>query len=198
MSDIAANNAIRLIRQEHSTLSTILNAMRYFVKDIGERGKSPDLKVFRAMCFYISEYPERLHHPKEDRYLFSLLRKRTAAVNGPLAELETQHAKGERMAREMEHALTRYELFGAPAFAGFAETVERFATFYFSHMSLEEDAILPIAKKCLLLEDWEVIAAQFAANRDPLDGADGNTDFNKLYTLITTITPAPIGVGPEL
>lgn len=198
MTDTAANTAIRLIRQEHSTLSTILNAMRYFVKDIAEGGKSPDLKVFRAMGFYISEYPEKLHHPKEDRYLFALLRKRTSEVNGPLAELETQHARGERMARELEHALTRYELFGPGAFAGFSDAVERFAAFYFSHMSLEEDVILPAARKSLLPEDWEAIAAQFAANRDPLSGTDSNTDFNKLFTLITTITPAPMGVGPEL
>lgn len=198
MPESAASTAIRLIRQEHSCLATILNAMRYFVREIAERGKSPDLKVFRAMAFYISEFPERLHHPKEDLYLFTLLRKRTSAVDDTLAELEKQHGQGERMARELEHALTRYELFGHEAFPKFAEAVERYATYYFAHMALEEDVILPEAKLSLLPEDWEIIAAEFGANRDPLHQAESESDFNKLYTLITTITPAPIGVGPEL
>jgi hemerythrin-like domain-containing protein len=198
MTDNAANTAIRLIRQEHSYLATILNAMRYFVKQIAEGGKAPDLKVFRAMAFYISEYPERMHHPKEDRYLFALLRKRTTEADNTLATLETQHGQGERMARELEHALTRYELFGQSAFAVFAEKVERYAALYVEHMALEEDIVLPAAKKALLPEDWEVIAVQFASNRDPLSEADSGADFDKLFTLITTITPAPLGVGPAL
>lgn len=198
MTDNFANIAIRQIRQEHSYLSTILNAMRHFVREIAERGKSPDLKMFRAMAFYISEYPEKIHHPKEDRFLFSLLRQRTAEANDTLAALETQHGQGERMARELEHALTRYELFGRSAFGTFAETLERYAAFYVDHMALEEDIVLPAAKKFLLPEDWEVIATQFASNRDPLSDADSGADFDRLFTLIITITPAPLGVGPEL
>jgi hemerythrin-like domain-containing protein len=33
------------------------------------------------MLYYIREYPEQVHHPKEDRYLFARLRDRTGELD---------------------------------------------------------------------------------------------------------------------
>jgi len=40
------------------------------------------------MVHYIDAFPERLHHPKEDRYLFLALRKRTGEANAALDRLK--------------------------------------------------------------------------------------------------------------
>lgn len=194
----AANTAIRIIQSEHSCLSAVIKGMRHFVRNIADGGKSPDLKVFRAMVFYICEYPEQIHHPKEDQHLFARLRRRTAEVDGTLAILESQHAEGERLVRKLEHALMRYELFGTTAFPQFAALVERYADTYFQHMEMEERIVLPAAKEYLAEEDWDAIAEAFSENRDPLASVGSEAEFDKLFTLITAITPAPIGVGPEL
>jgi hypothetical protein len=39
----------------------------------GDATIAPQFKAFRAMVRYIDEYPELLHHPKEDRYPFARL-----------------------------------------------------------------------------------------------------------------------------
>ena len=190
--------AIRVIQDEHDRLSAVIHGMQHFVRAINKGEKAPDPKVFRAMLLYISEYPEQVHHPKEDQYLFARLRERTSEVNQTLDELESQHLQGESQLRALEHALTHYELEGSTAFSAFFEMVESYAKFYFNHMGLEEDVVLPAAIHFLTPDDWAMIDAQFAVNQDPLASGEYKDSFDKLFSLIVNITPAPVGLGPEL
>ena len=48
--------------------------MLYVVHDIRDRGTHPNFELLGAMIYYIDTVPERFHHPKEDQYLFRLLR----------------------------------------------------------------------------------------------------------------------------
>ena len=190
--------ALRIVREEHERLAAVVHGMRYLLRNMKEKSVQPDLKVFRAMLLYISEYPERLHHPKEDRHLFAPLRRRTGAYDATLAELEIQHAQGEALVRKLEHLLLRYEFGGAAELPAFAQQVERYADFYFMHMRLEEDVIFPALRTHFTDEDWKEADHAFSANRDPLAGTDLKHDFEKLFTVIVSITPAPIGLGPAL
>jgi len=65
-------------------------------------------------------------------------------------------------------------------------------------MRQEEEIILPAASRLLLAEDWQEIEAAFASNRDALTGLDMKDDFEKLFSLIVNITPAPMGLGDAL
>lgn len=76
--------------------------------------------------------------------------------------------------------------------------VEKYAKFYFSHMRLEEEVILPAARRLLTPEDWTVVDAAFAGNRDPFAGADLKGGLEKLFLLIVNIIPAPDGLGPAI
>ena len=190
--------AIRVIQEEHDRLSAVIHGMQYFARAIDKGGKAPDPKVFRAMLLYISEYPEKVHHPKEDHYLFSRLRERTTEVEPVIAELEAQHTQGEALVHGLEHALARYEFEGDAAARAFLDMVERYAQFYFNHMRIEEEIILPAANKYLTPEDWASIDHEFALNQDPLLGGEYKEGFDKLFSLIVNITPAPIGVGPAI
>lgn len=191
-------NAVRLILDEHKQLSAVIHGMLGFVRLIDKGEKAPGLMVFRAMLYYIREYPEQVHHPKEDQYLFARLRDRTSKLDETLAELESQHTQGEALVRELEHALTRYELEGNSAFRAFRDLVEKYAKFYFSHMRLEEEVILPAARRLLTPEDWTMVDAAFAGNRDPFAGADLKGGLEKLFLLIVNIIPAPDDLGPAI
>src|ERR1700688_1614266 len=93
-------NAVCIIQDEHEQLSAVTHGMLYFVRLIDKGEKAPGLMVFRAMLRYIREYPEQVHHPNEDQYLFARLRDRTNELDETLAELESQHAQGEALVQE--------------------------------------------------------------------------------------------------
>jgi hemerythrin-like domain-containing protein len=196
---IAANHvAIRVIQEDHDRLSAVIHGMQYLAREIAKGGKGPDPKVFRAMLLYISDYPEKVHHPKEDLFLFARLRARTGDVDAAIGELEAQHGEGEALVHGLEHALTRYEFDAKGAAGPFLDLVERYAKFYFDHMRLEEEVILPAANKYLTPEDWAVLDHEFSLNKDPLAGGEykEKEGFDKLFSLIVNIAPAPIGLGP--
>ncbi|WP_321850557.1 hemerythrin domain-containing protein [Burkholderia diffusa] len=190
MPSLRSSSAITVILHEHDQLSTVIEGMRRFVHLLVAGAPVPGLMVFRAMLYYIREYPQQVHHPKEDRYLFGPLRDRTDEFDGVLDELESQHDRGDAKLRDLEHALTRYELKGGTsALRTLGALVDDYAEFYADHRCLEETLILPAAKRLLTLADWAEIDAAFGANHDPFDGSMLEDDLGKLFSMIVNTIP---------
>lgn len=190
------NSALATIHDEHRSLAAIVHGLKYIIREVREKGIAPDFKLIWAMIYYIDAFPEKLHHPKENVYLFAKLRQRTHEADTVLDELEKQHTEGGRHVRELEHALGYYEADKPDGFEVFAAAVEKFAELTWEHMNLEEKTIIPLAKKYLTPEDWIEIAEAFGENGDPRFGAEPDHEFRNLFSRIVNLAPPPIGVGP--
>jgi len=187
--------AIRIIREEHRALAAVLHGMLHLMGEIGTRGKAPDFRLLGAMVYYIDTFPERFHHPKEDRYLFRVLRLRHPGADPLLDRLETEHRAGAEKIRALEQALTRYNAGGPTEFSNFRAAVEAYAAFHWDHMRAEESELLPMAEKYLTPADWLEIDPAFLGHTDPLLGADVGAKYEALFTRIVSLAPPPIGVG---
>ena len=183
-------NVVRIIQDEHANLAAVIHCMQQFVRTLGQGAAPPDLKLMRAMLLYVIDFPERVHHPKEEEQLFARLRQRTHDVDSTLDELDRQHQRGTELTRALEHALVRYEFHGEAALPALRTQVEEYGKFFFDHMRLEEQEVLPAALRSLTEADWIVIDRAFSANRDPLTGVPIKGDFSRLYQLIVNAAPA--------
>jgi hemerythrin-like domain-containing protein len=188
--------ALNIIRDEHRSIAAVLHGMQHLVRQMRERGTKVDPKVFRAMLYYLDAFTERLHHPKEDRYLFEPLRRRGAGPDALIAELERDHAEGGNALRRVEQCLIRYEEGGEKEFPEFAREIDRFVEGYWEHMRKEEEHVFPLAEKLFTPGDWDAIDRAFKANADPLANERQERDFRKLFSRIVSLAPPPIGVGP--
>jgi hypothetical protein len=65
--------------------------------------------LLRAMLHYIEAFPEKLHHPKQNAYLFRNLREWTDEYDATLDELERQHVEGRELVEELRHSIAAYE-----------------------------------------------------------------------------------------
>jgi hemerythrin-like domain-containing protein len=194
----AVKQALNIIKSEHRSLATILHAMRYLVERIRTRSAHPNFDAFRAMLYYLDTFSERLHHPKEDEFLFQPLRAHSDEVDAVIGDLEHEHAYGAAAIRSLEQALLRYEAGGEGEFVAFATAVEGYCDFYAQHIHKEETLVLPFAEKLFNHEDWGRIDAAFDANRDPLGGVDEDREFRHLFGRIVSLVPAAMGAGlPE-
>jgi len=190
------HTSLQIIRDEHSSLAAMLQSMRMMVA----RGPVDDARnffdVLRAMLFYIDEFPERLHHPKESNLLFPRVAKAVPSVMGAIDRLERDHMSGEKMVREVQHLLLAWELLGETRRQVFVDTFNRYIDFYLEHMRLEETVILPEAQKHFSAQDWQELDAAFEKNCDPLTGKyPPDPVYDKLFTRIVMKAPAPIGLG---
>lgn len=188
--------AMRIIREEHQALAAMLHALLFMVRGIREHRMKPNFELLGAMIYYVDTFPERLHHPKEDRWLFRLLRERHPAAGPLLDRLHSEHRSGANRIRQLEQALARYQQGGDTEFPAFAAIVEAYVEFERNHMRSEETEVLPLAQEHLLAEDWTEIDAAFAANADPLQGVGVQDNFDDLFRRIVNLAPPPIGVGP--
>ena len=189
--------AIRIIVNEHRALAAVLHGMLYLVHEIRDHDDKPDFNLLGAMIYYIDSFPERFHHPKEDQYLYRLLRMRHPQAAPLLDRLEAEHRVGAEKIRTLEQALARYQQGGKAEFSSFLAAVESYAAFHWEHMRAEEQEALPMAEKYLSVSDWEAIDAAFLGHSDPMLGTDARTEFDKLFTRIVNLAPPPIGLGPE-
>lgn len=191
------NTALTIILDEHRSLASVIHGLRFLLREMKEKDAQPNFKLLWAMMFYIESFPQRLHHPKENAYLFRKLKSRTHEGDAVIAELEQQHEDGAQHVKALELALGRFEA-GAPnGLEEFSAAAEKFANEVVKHMALEETAVMPLAKKHLTPEDWVEIADAFTQNGDPRFDGDSDQEFRHMFTRIVNLAPPPIGVGPS-
>ena len=188
--------AIGIIHDEHRSLAAVLHGMLYLVRETREHGSPPNFELLGAMVYYIDAFPERYHHPKEDRWLFRILRERDPTAGPVLDRLQHEHQEGARRIRDLEQALERYREGGAGEFPAFAAAVEAYADFHWAHMRTEEAEVIPRARAHLTAGDWDEIDAAFTGHTDPLFGAKAEAEYDSLFRRIANLAPPPIGLGP--
>ena len=188
------NDAVSILKSEHRSISAVLHGLQQLARMANEATVRPRFQVLRSMVRYIDEYPERLHHPKEDEHLFARVLKRAPQARALVEGLHAEHQEGARLIRELERALLFFEE-GWPAGAReFQDKVDAYAAFHWQHMRKEEQELLPLAERVLGAEDWRAIARAFAANEDPIAELE-QRDYEKLFTRIANLAPEPVGLG---
>lgn len=184
----------RVLHDEHLAIAAVLQALQHLARMAQDPGVKADFRAFHAMIHYIDAFPERLHHPKEDQVLFARLWERSAEARPLVARLKAEHVEGARLVRDLEAAVRKYEQAWPHGAQDFAAAVQAYADFHWKHMRSEEQELLPLAERALSEEDWAAIEHAFAQNEDPIADLRGQ-DFEKLYTRILSLAPAPIGLG---
>ena len=188
--------ALQIIRDEHAAVSAVLRSMLQML----ERGPDDEpmrfFDVVRAMLFYIDEFPERRHHPKESDLLFPKLARVAPELMPVITRLEEDHMRGERRVRELQHLLLAWELLGDSRRSAFEKEARAYVEFYLAHMRTEETQLLPSAEK-LSPHDWAELNDAFTHEVDPLVGGTKDPLYDRLFTRIVMRAPAPIGVGAE-
>ncbi len=188
--------AIQIIKDEHLAIAAVLYCLRYIVKEVKDEGKAPDFVLLRAILDYIVSYPDRWHHPKEDKYLFAAVRARSHEADELIARLEKEHQDGYPMVEDLKTRLIDWQQGRAGAQEAFCATVARYLELEWGHMRTEEDLLMPIAERTLTADDWAAINTAFRENDNPLFGIKPKEEAELLYQRILSLAPAPIGYGP--
>jgi nucleotide-binding universal stress UspA family protein/hemerythrin-like domain-containing protein len=189
--------ALAIVRDEHRSLAAVAHGLELLARDAGVQGRPPRFDLLRAIVSYIRAFPEALHHPKEDTYLFRKLRERTKEFDETLDRLERQHVEGRGLVDELEQSIARYEADPVGGYERFAEAVRQFVSAQEQHMRLETRVVLPGAYKHLTAADWSEMGKAFAANGDPRFAADTDEEFRQLFVRILNLVPEATAGGPR-
>lgn len=192
------NTALAILQDEHRSLAAVIHGLRFVVRLAQQDGSAPDFQLLWAMLYYVDRFPEKLHHPKEETYLFARLKLHTHEADAVIADLEEQHRTSSQHVRELELNLGAYEAGKADGLRLFSEALDRFAQETWEHIGLEESVIIPAAKQYLEASDWVEIGQAFGQNGDPRFDHTQDLEFRELFRRIVNLAPPPIGVGPAV
>jgi hemerythrin-like domain-containing protein len=193
---MATPDSLRTIRDEHMALAAMLRSLQQLVRQGVAAPESRFFDTVQAMLFYIDEFPERLHHPKESNLLFPRVARLAPETLDAIERLERDHMQGEAAVRALQHQLLAWKLIGPGRRQEFVQSLDRYIGFYLEHMRLEETQVLPAAEKHFTADDWAELDEAFASNQDPLTGKHTPQPlYEQLFQRILRDAPAPIGLG---
>ena len=185
--------ALRIITEEHQNLWRIAVTMEQVADEI-EAGGHIEREFFNSLFDYIEQFVDRAHHPKEDDYLFRLLRLRSDDAVAILDRLQAEHRNGPENLKALRAKL-------ADAAAGklgggdFAYALRVYTEGLKSHIHSEEKDAIPLAREVLTAEDWAEIDRAFLDNEDPIFGEKAKAEFRELFHRIVSLAPESIGLG---
>lgn len=185
--------ALRTISDDHSNLWRLASTIDQVAGEI-EAGSPADPAFFNSVFDYIEQFVDRLHHPKEDDYLFRLLRARSLEAVAILAPLERDHHNGPAGLQRLRLGLGQLGR-GELSASGFASALRTYTSALKSHIRAEEKWVLPLARRVLTAEDWAEIDAAFLNNDDPLFGEKAKAEFRELFHRIVSLAPESVGLG---
>jgi hemerythrin-like domain-containing protein len=177
--------AIAILKSEHRSISAVLQALKDLARKAQDTSARPPFQALRSLVRYIDEFPDQLHHPKEDQHLFARLVLRAPQTRALIEELHAEHEKGARLIRDVERALLFLEEDWPGGRREFQQAVDGYAAFEWQHMRTEEEKLLPLAERYLEADDWSAISAAFAANTDPIAGMRG-AEIDTLFARIAS------------
>lgn len=186
----ASERALAIIQDEHRSIAVVMRGMLDLVKQANEPGEVLDLRSIEAMLTYMQDFPLKMHHPKEERFIHRWLRERAPESEKVLLELEAQHVREHLMVDEAVKYVRNAKAGNLVALDALGLHINSLADAIWKHMQLEESVILPMTKLHFQETDWQEIAVAFESNKDPSFGEFPATEFRRLFTRIANLLPS--------
>lgn len=170
------------LAKEHLNFSRLLGLLEAQMA-LFHGGDQPDYGLVQDIFWYLANYPDRFHHPKED-LLFAKVAQRVPSANAQVDELARQHRQiGESGARFLATLNAALNGTMTPR-----EAVERpaleYIALYRKHMAFEEQELFPLGKAHLSAADWIDANASTKPEEDPLFGDRVEERYRELHRRI--------------
>ena len=190
-----ASRACALIQDEHRSLAAIVQGMARLVASARSQNAGGfDREGFELMLRYVHDFPQRLHHPKEEQSLHRRLRARGDRANALLDSLEAQHRHEYELVSALQTAFTSCAADARDddaALAALSAALDGFAAHVWDHLRTEEHTLLPMAVDILDEKDWAEIAQVFEGNQDPGYGGWSDEEFRRHFMRLATRMALP-------
>lgn len=183
--------ALQIIQEEHRKLWRVAITIDSVADEL-DAGSPLTPDFFNAVFDYIESFVDQAHHPKEDDYLFRLVRQRTDRAAATLAVLEADHQSGPTKLKHLRACLGRAS---QGACTEFTAALRDYTQGLKEHIRIEERDLIPLAREVLNADDWAEIDRAFLDNRDPLFGEEASEQYRELYHRIVALAPESVGLG---
>ncbi|MGB5080424.1 MAG: hemerythrin domain-containing protein [Burkholderiales bacterium] len=163
---------------EHAVFLRLLGILEKEV-DIFHDGGQPNYDLMVDIVTYLRHFPDRHHHPREDR-AFEILIAHDPTLTIPLERLRQEHrviaTAGEEFLKTLNEAASDTLITRASVEA----VAAMYLVYYRHHLASEEEDVLPRARQLMSPQDWREVDSAAPGGRDPLFGNQDEAGYREL------------------
>lgn len=176
---------------EHKYQARLLKVLETQVGQLNQR-KTPDYEVMWGVMHYMTHFPDRYHHPKED-LIFEKVVQRDPASRATVRRLTQSHQSLGKHGAEV-YALIEASRHGDGETEALRQATRAYITSMRKHMDIEALHLFPHATKVLRAEDWRDVDARMKPILDPIFGGQVAGEYQGLHKHYTEEVK-PVGMG---
>ena len=173
------NSVTDRIRTEHRDLARVLMVLESLSGRLQSGLNDGDIDRLFDICQYVRVYPDKIHHPKEEQYVFRPLRELAPAHHELLERVQDQHQRCAELTAQLYGAVQGFDKGEVPA-TELYHLIKAYLVFQYEHMQVEEQEILPLAEAVLDSDIWAGANRAFSLHGDPLFGENIEAGFAAL------------------
>jgi len=177
------SQVIEALERDHANIARLLELLESEILAIGV-GKTPDYPLLQDIMCYMTQYPDRFHHPKED-LVFAQILKREPGAHADVDALLQEHISIGLAGQNFDRTLRTSNIDSVKVRQGLGIAGAAYIRSLREHMRKEEKKLFELAKAVFSNEDWQAIDEAIDAIEDPLFGTVIAKRYKRLYGLIT-------------
>src|SRR5690606_35887727 len=180
---VAMTLMIDQLRREHEGLVALLRVLERQAAVLAEAAGTPDTEALAALAEYFTDYPQQVHHPKED-LIWRALKARDRSAAAAIGDIESEHRHRMELRPHVARAIDAIPRDAEVRRDAAGQVVRRFVDAERRHIEKEEKLFFPAAARTLKAEDWAEIAARAGQRQDPLASTAADERFAALRRMI--------------
>jgi len=174
------------LHQDHVNLSRLLNVLERELYVFRRQG-TPDYPLMLDVVDYVENYPDLIHHPRED-IIFKVYLERGRKGEETLLRLMDEHQVLVRLSRDMRNLLEQLVQGSIIPRRMLEDAVADYLIRQRGHLDAEEGDVFALLNRALKAEDWERIAQSIPSAADPLFGEQVNQRYRAIFRQILAMS----------
>ena len=170
------------LRGDHRNMALLLDSLDAEIDKLAASGE-PDYDLVRDIMLYVTEYPDVVHHPKED-IVYRHLKSLRPEVHAKLERVEKDHQyieeRGLKLKNDIEALSTDASLDRDELVADLRHYMEQLR----EHMYWEETELFSLADELQHYGDWSEVLLANNEISDPLFGSRVDRKYRSLLASI--------------
>jgi hypothetical protein len=133
-----ASRTMGTVHQDHHSLAAMLGALKMVIARGPQEGVDEFFRILRAMLFYVREFSEQVHHPRESDLYFPLVMETLPNAPASLQRNEQSHVNAVCELGVLQRQLSAWQQYGASQRQAFETAAVDLCDRYMAHIELEE------------------------------------------------------------
>lgn len=159
------SKTVSRLKTDHRRMRNVLSALEAKVEELGHTVSDADADHLFCLIDYLAEYPDKIHHPLEDRVMLQLVQA-DHEQRERIDMLAGQHVDLKNRTRDLLTDVNALD--SADALKAFKRDVLSYIELQREHMRFEEEKIFSLAQKILSSASWQHLDEEGATTEDPL------------------------------